>query len=283
MSKRDAAEASRYAELLNEIAENLAAQMTQIPLTLPTPTNDPTTAAKQTRIALQIPSNEPIPHLMNAIERAGVLILALPAPLPGRDAFMVWIQRQQNSVPAIAISRDRPGDRLRLNLAHELGHIVMRHSPRPDRDQEKLAYSFAAELLMPELAMRRELVVPITLSSLAVLKPKWRISIQALIRRAYDLHLIGDRQYRYLFEQLSTKGWRTAEPANLNIPVEKPRALRQMAELLYGQPIDFARMAADLHLGSTFLREVLQQYAEPAAADRNPTNSSGRVISFAKS
>src|ERR1700693_1826607 len=98
----------------------------------------------------------------------------------------------------------------------------MRHLPRVDPDQEKRAYTFAAELLMPEAAMRREITGPITLSSLAVLKPRWRVSIQALIRRAYDLHLIGDRQYRYLFEQLSAKGWRSKEPSNLDIPIEKP-------------------------------------------------------------
>jgi hypothetical protein len=64
--------------------------------------------------------------------------------------------------------------------------------------------------------------------------------------------LIAERQYRCLFEQLSIKGWRTKEPANLDVPVEKPRVLRQMAELLYGQPIEYERMAADLHLSSPF-------------------------------
>lgn len=247
-----------------------------------TSATEPSSAATQTRLALQISADEPIPHLMNAIERAGVLILALPASLAGRDAFTVWVERQSVPLPAIAISKNRPGDRLRLSLAHELGHVAMRHLPRFDADQEKRAYTFAAALLMPEPAMRREITGPITLSSLAVLKPRWGVSIQALIRRAYDLHLLGDRQYRYLFEQLSAKGWRTREPSNLDIPIEKPRGLRQMAELLYGRQIDYERMAADLHLSASFLRDAMQEYAEPPPAEENRFSPSGNIISFAK-
>jgi Zn-dependent peptidase ImmA (M78 family)/DNA-binding XRE family transcriptional regulator len=280
MTKRDAAEASRYAELLYEVTEKMTAHVTEIPLAIPTSATEPISAAKQVRLALQIPSDQPVPHLTNAIERAGVLILALPATLAGRDAFTVWVERQAGPLPIIATSKDRPGDRLRLSLAHELGHVVMRHLPRADPDQEKRAYAFAAELLMPEAAIRREITGPITLSSLAVLKPRWRVSIQALIRRAYDLHLVPERQYRYLFEQLAAKGWRTKEPSNLDIPIEKPRALRQMAELIYGQPIQYERMAAEMHLSMPFLHQVMQDYAPYSGAEEERSGPSRNVISF---
>jgi Zn-dependent peptidase ImmA (M78 family)/DNA-binding XRE family transcriptional regulator len=280
MAKRDAAEASRYAELLNEMAEKMSAQVTQIPLAIPTSASEPISAAKQTRLMFHIPSDEPVPHLTNAMERAGLLILALPATLAGRDAFTVWVERQAAPLPIIATSKDRPGDRLRLNLAHELGHVVMRHLPRLDPVQEERAYAFAAELLMPEAAMRREITSPITLSSLAVLKPRWRVSIQALIRRCYDLHLVPERQYRYLFEQLAAKGWRTKEPSNLDVPIEKPRALRQMAELIYGQSIDYERMGADMHLSIPFLRQVIQDYAPSSAVEEERLSQSRNVISF---
>ena len=156
----------------------------------------------------------------------------------------------------------------------------MRHLPRVDLDQEKRAYAFAAELLMPEAAMHREITSPITLSSLAILKPRWRVSIQALIRRAYDLQLVPQRQYRYLFEQLSAKGWRTKEPSNLDVPIEKPRALRQMAELIYGQSIDYERMAADMHLSIPFVRQVMQDYARSSRAEEEHPGPSRNVISF---
>jgi len=77
-------------------------------------------------------------------------------------------------------------------------------------------------------------VPPVTLATVAKLKPRWRVSIQALIRRARDLAIISDRQYHYLFQQLSARGWRKREPAQFDVAAEKPRAFRKMAEVLYG-------------------------------------------------
>ncbi|MGB0034806.1 MAG: ImmA/IrrE family metallo-endopeptidase, partial [Candidatus Acidiferrales bacterium] len=282
MTRREAAEACRYAEIIYEIAEMLARKLTAIPVILPTKNADPATAAMQTRLAMQFPHEEPIPHLINAAERLGVLVLALPAALSGRDAFVVWVERDSGPVPLLAISKDRPGDRLRMSVAHELGHLTMRHSPNFDPEQEKEAYAFAAELLMPALAMRREITNPVTLSSIAVLKTRWRVSIQSIIRRAFDLHLISDRQYRYLFEQLSIKGWKTREPINLDIPAEKPRGLKQMAELVYGKPMDYDKIPADLHVGASFFKEVMEGYAEAAGTEERYDDSSVRVIPFAK-
>jgi len=108
------------------------------------------------------------------------------------------------------------------------------------------------------------------------------VSIQALIRRAFDLHLISDRQFRYLFEQLSTKGWRLNEPSNLDVPAEKPRGLRQMAELIYGRPINYEKMAADMHLTSSFLREIMEGYSEILETEEKRETSPVRVIPFAK-
>jgi Zn-dependent peptidase ImmA (M78 family)/transcriptional regulator with XRE-family HTH domain len=283
MTKREAAEACRYAEILNEITELMAGHLTAIPVTLPLLTADPIIAAKQTRAAMQLSADEPISDLVNAAERIGVLILALPANLEGRDAFVLWVERETASVPILAMARGRPGDRLRLSVAHELGHVIMRHSPKIDPAQEKAAYAFAGELLMPEGAIRRDIRTPVTLSSIAVLKPRWKVSIQALIRRAFDLHLISDRQFRYLFEQLSIKGWRLKEPSNLDVPTEKPRALRQMAELIYERPINYEKMAADTHLTSGFLREVMQGYSEIREIEEKRESAPMRVVPFAKS
>jgi Zn-dependent peptidase ImmA (M78 family) len=111
---------------------------------------------------------------------------------------------------------------------------------------------------MPESAIGKEIKSPVTLSALAPLKARWRVSIQALIRRAKDLSLITARQYRYLFEQLSYMGWRTKEP--IEIENEKPRALRQMAEMIYGEPIDFERMAHESAIKAHELREIIGGY-----------------------
>jgi Zn-dependent peptidase ImmA (M78 family) len=96
----------------------------------------------------------------------------------------------------------------------------------------------------------------LTQTALANLKVRWGVSLQALIRRAHTLELLTPSQYRSLSAQLGARGWRTREP--IAVPVERPRALRQLAELLYGRPLETRRLAAELSLNPAFVRELLE-------------------------
>jgi Zn-dependent peptidase ImmA (M78 family) len=55
----------------------------------------------------------------------------------------------------------------------------------------------------------------VTVPALAQLKSKWRVSIAALLRRAWDLDVISDGRYRQLNIELSRAGYRTIEPVLL--------------------------------------------------------------------
>src|SRR5206468_262518 len=100
------------------------------------------------------------------------------------------------------------GDRLHWTLIHELGHLVLHHPPMGDvASIERQADVFAAEFLMPENAMREEFAPPVTLTTIAALKPRWRVAMGALIRRAHELEFVSSRQYRYLYEQMGGRGW----------------------------------------------------------------------------
>jgi Zn-dependent peptidase ImmA (M78 family) len=69
--------------------------------------------------------------------------------------------------------------------------------PDDDEKQEDQAHRFAAALLMPAADIKPYLTTP-KLSTLARVKAYWKVSIKALIKRAYDLKLITDDQYRWL-------------------------------------------------------------------------------------
>lgn len=208
-------------------------------------------------------------------------VVALPK-LEDRDAFCVWAKTEEHEIPVIAHCTGVPGDRLRLSIAHEVGHLVMhRTMGKPLVIIEKEAYEFGAELLMPEAAMRREIKAPVTLTSIAKLKPRWGVSIQALIRRAYELQLLSERQYRYLFAQLSANGWRTREPENLDVSVEKPRLLRKMAEAIYGYPIDYQEMASESHVAIGELKSMLALYADKSeVTSKTDSRASSKVVNF---
>jgi Zn-dependent peptidase ImmA (M78 family)/transcriptional regulator with XRE-family HTH domain len=260
-SRRTAVAACRYAELVYEVAETLSRRTTVISPQLPKIKGPASHAAQQTRSSLGIAPNIPIGHVTDAIERSGVLVLAVPLQVEGLDAFSAWIGDAPKK-PVIAVCGVRAGDRLRFSLAHELGHLLMHSDGRLRSEEHSQADQFAAEFLMPDVAMRREVTKPVTLLSIARLKPAWGVSIQALIRRVYEIGILSRRQYRYLFEQLSIKGWRGKEPSNLDVPVEKPRALRKMAELAYGLPPDYKKLASEVALSVEMVRKILEGYED---------------------
>lgn len=265
----------RQAQVILELALELSKRVKTIPVRITTSETSPEEAAKSMRRTLGCTSGEPAPHLIRAVEKAGAIVLALP-PDEIADAFAVWV----NGLPVIASAECSAGDRVRFTVAHELGHLVMHRLKGTDAELERQAYQFAAELLTPSTSILRDFErLGVSLPAFAQLKLRWGVSMQMLIRRARDLELITERQYHYLMQQLSARGWRTSEPSNLAVPVERPRLLRRMAELVYGDPIDYPRMAKDFSLKVEFLVAVMNRYAEPTMGKSRDT---AKVIKFAR-
>ena len=275
ISKREVTQSLRDAEHVFGLAQSMATNL-EIPVLLRTIEGDPKEAARKTRAHLGLSPTEPIRGLIRMLEGIGVWVLAVPT-MKGRDAFCCWTAADDRQTPVIVISPDCPGDRLTMNVAHELGHLVL-HKTRLGRlspELEKEAFAFGAEFLMPEAGIRSDLRPPISLTLAARLKPKWGVSIQALVRRAYDLNIVSERQYRYLFMQLSSKGWRTVEPVPI-LP-EKPQLLKKMAEVLYGQPTPMEKIAADADMLSSEVARILGLYAQ---AEKPSTLPMSRIVAF---
>lgn len=277
---RDRAIAYRHAQVLFEILERLAGRVNTISVRIPRNIAEPKQAAALTRAAVGLSPDTPIPNIVNAVEKSGVVVLLLPVPLEDIDAFSTWAGLQSRR-PVIVIPEGKFGHRLRFSIAHELGHLVMHEAPRGPLGQiEREANQFAAEFLLPEIAMRQEISTPVNLFSLSRLKEAWGVSLQFLVRRAAELEIITERQYRYLFQQLSARGWKRAEPDDAIVAVEKPRLLRRMAEVSYGVPIDFEKFATDMRLTPDFLKKVIEFYAEQPGVDSPGRRQSewGKVI-----
>ncbi len=258
MTQSERRSAHQYAHLIYEQFKFLAAQVRKPPMTLRRLDEDPIRAAKRTRSYLGLSPNAPIANLIRSIEKAGIIVLALPREMERGDAFSTWVSNE-GLEPVIVLATTAGGDRLRFSVAHELGHLVLHYEMRSDvTSVEREADAFASEFLMPEEAMRRELTTPVTLAALQMLKPRWKVSIQVLVMRARDLEIINARQYKYLFEQIGWRGWRSEEP--IKIPPEKPRALRRMAELIYGDPVNFKRLANGLDHPIFVVRHTLEAH-----------------------
>jgi Zn-dependent peptidase ImmA (M78 family)/transcriptional regulator with XRE-family HTH domain len=179
------------------------------------------TISKLVRSTWQLPMG-PVRNVTRAIEEAGGVVVHFDFGTRHADAISEWV----DGYPPIVLvngNADTSGDRLRLTLAHELGHLIMHRFPTPDMEDE--ANSFAAEFMMPRREIKPSLY-GMTMPKLMDLKLEWGMSMAALVQRGYDLKTLTDAQRRYMFINFGKKGWRMREP--VEIPIEKSSLLNQL-------------------------------------------------------
>ncbi len=175
--------------------------------------------AQALRAIWKIPPG-PVQNVVNIIESAGGIIVSCDFGTDKIDALSQWLP----GLPPVFLVNSRiPTDRLRWTLVHEIGHIVMHRFPTDQMEKE--ADQFTAEFLLPEEEVKKHLY-DLSLPKLAQLKPYWRVSMNALLRRAGDLQTIAPRTKSYLWMQMGQRGYRTHEP--VDIPPETPSLLKDL-------------------------------------------------------
>lgn len=163
----------------------------------------------------------PIKNLTELIEDNGIIIVHVDIETAKFSG--VTISTDNNS-HIIFINGNMSGDRMRFTLAHELGHIIM-HSNSFSELIEDEANQFASEFLMPSEDIKNQFF-KLNLEKLANLKRFWKVSMQALLKRAEHLGKITERYSRYLWMQMGKFGYRTTEP--IEIEREKPTLLQEI-------------------------------------------------------
>lgn len=183
-------------------------------------------------------SNGPISNLLWLLENNGGVVSKQELEEKKLDAFSRW--HTEDSTPYYVLIADKASAvRLRFDAAHELGHIVLHKnlSPKDFKSQatfklvEVQANYFAAAFLLPEETFSSDAVVP-SLNLLWSIKPKWKVSIAAMIKRMRNLRLISQEREQRLFANLSRRGWRTREPLDDQLEPERPRLFQRVFELL---------------------------------------------------
>jgi len=167
---------------------------------------------------------DPIENLTEALEDQGVKVVILEGK-KDFDGLSCWANER---IPVILIKAGLPGDRQRSNLAHELGHLIMKVSRNVD--EEKAAYRFSGAFLVPADMVYRELGKQrnrIDIGELLMLKKKYSMSMQQWIYRAKDLSIISESQASSLFRIFRASGWNRNEPGE-EIPPEAPGRFRRL-------------------------------------------------------
>lgn len=152
----------------------------------------------------------PLESIAVAMEKSGVIVVEVNVQkdLDGLSGIA------SGNVRFVVVAAGAPVDRMRMNLAHELGHIVIKPTEDEKLD-DQAAFRFAASLIVPSsvvfdrIGRSRKTVA---LQELLLLKQEYGLSIQALIRRCYDLNVISEWTYKRLNIELRSKGWHRHEP-----------------------------------------------------------------------
>ena len=227
----------------------------------------------------------PIAHLVSLLEDHFIHILEVDASETFDGISAVVRDDDKNLLAAaIATRRGTPGDRYRLNMAHELGHLTLKLSR--GIDAEKAAFRFGAAFLVPAEQLYREVGEKrshIQLEELLYLKRRYGMSIQAILFRLKDLRVITVSHYKRWCMDINRLGWKKQEP--IDMPREKPERFHQLvfraiAEGLIGEqeaeqlfndtleaspPRSLIGRRAFLELPTGLRRSLLREQAEQMA------------------
>lgn len=236
VTKQIRAQMRQLIELIEEASPSVPAPPVAIePVTVVRDFDDVESIAGVVRDALGCGASDPIRNLTRAIERAGIIVVALTTPMEDHDGYSVWPDYGLGGRPVIATMNDHSGDRDRSTRAHELGHLIL-HTLRRNVDpvrSEKEAWRFAQALLLPKSAALQVLRRPITLRVLMAVKATYGISIGMAAQRALDLRQIDQAHFVSLRKQMSKRGWNKKEP--VEVPPETPLLIGKILRRLAGE------------------------------------------------
>jgi transcriptional regulator with XRE-family HTH domain/Zn-dependent peptidase ImmA (M78 family) len=169
----------------------------------------------------------PICNMTETMEENSISVIDIDAN-EDFDGISACVYDAENKMRTVAVvtRNEIAGERQRLNLSHELGHLVIEVGEGVD--EEKAAFRFGAALLAPankifeDVGKKRAFI---QLQELFILKKQFGLSIQALVHRLYDLNIITESEYGNWFTKINKYGWKKKEPEEM--PFEESNWLRR--------------------------------------------------------
>jgi Zn-dependent peptidase ImmA (M78 family) len=221
------------------ISEYIAFPITNLP-ELPKETN-PQLAALTLRERWGL-GEKPIDNIVYYAEQNGIIVTSFETSTNDVDAFSQLHSFGDNQKFLIAYSKNKTSAaRVHFDVAHELGHILLHEwsedieslSKEDFQEREQEANDFAAAFLLPSESFVRDLnVYASQLPYYTELKRKWKVSIAAMIRRAYSLKKIDYNTYQRLMRTMQKNGIRKEEPLDDVLFTAPPTLLKTAINML---------------------------------------------------
>lgn len=177
--------------------------------------------------------------LIAAIEKAGVFVFERTLN-KDVDAYSTWTEFDR---PYIILGKNKSAVRRMIDIAHELGHILLHKNQSfseentPEiRKIEKEAFQFASALLLDQSDFEEKFTKyvkdPTNPNDYLKLKEYYYVSIGALEMRARNLGLITSKQSGYFWGKLTKYGYKNQEPLDDKLPLIVPGKIYAIFSML---------------------------------------------------
>lgn len=159
----------------------------------------------------------PISTMLALLESKGARIFTVSGTYQHIDAFSF----RHRASGIVFLNPSKSAERLRFDLAHELGHLVLHGGSLYQRDakhREKEANEFASSFLMPRAGIAGALRGNVSVADITRLRDTWRVSAMAVTYRLQTVGTLSDWSYRLMCQQLAQAGYRRGEPGSRLAP-----------------------------------------------------------------
>ncbi|GGO22319.1 helix-turn-helix domain-containing protein [Deinococcus humi] len=178
----------------------------------------------------------PLNNVVHVLEKNGYIVSHFSLGFDNVEALFFKTHRER---AYILVNKDYDSAaRLRFTALHEASHDIL-HGRLPtnfeiDKPMKKLIEQQGNELTLA-IALPQAFideVKSVSLETLRILKPRWKMSIQAMLRRLLNVGRIDKARFASLMVHLSKRGWRMTEPHDDALPIERPTLLKSAINAL---------------------------------------------------
>lgn len=234
--------------------------------------NAPETAAQLLRGFWGL-GTKPLPNLVQLCESRGVRVYSLPPFADAVDAYSMW----RSGTPYVFLARRKSPERIRFDLAHEIGHLVLHDGELCETAAvEREADAFASEFLIPTASVVEYLSSAPSVADILTVRNQFKVSAMALALAAHKAGRISDWIYRQICIDLSTRGFRSSEPGGMtNYEMSRvfPQVLRRAGSTVSARVIadELNLPLSDVH-ALTFGAELRAAQGTEVTSDTLPSH-----------
>ena len=235
--------------------------------------------------------DRPISNLIYTAEENGIIVTSFKTETDDVDAFSKMLDITGEQRYFIGYSSNKTSAaRIHFDVAHELGHICLHDwsedvetlSKEEFKEREEQAHRFAAAFLLPESTFRNEIIrSPYSLPYYKQLKQQWKVSMAAMIRRAYTLDIITADDYQMLVRTMQRRSIWKNEPLDDILITAEPSLLRTSVTMLLSEKVFTAKEFID-ELSFNFGLSLYSEEIEHLLDLPENTLQINRVLTFPK-